>query len=160
MMGIKESLEERRQREEAKRYFRSNNPYFFSTELWLKLIFVGIGVSLGCGLLYGLFTMLIHIQFSYVLALIGVVIAKALRKIAGVGNEKLGILTVVLYFFSLIFSFVFSIAFYNLMAGGNFMVFFSPVVWLAGVSNLFSGSIISSMFYLFGAIYAYNLASQ
>ena len=46
------------------------------------------------------------------------------------------------------------------MAGGNFMVIFSPVVWLAGVSNLFSGSIISSMFYLFGAIYAYNLASQ
>lgn len=159
-MGLKESLEERRQREEAKRYFRSNNPYFFSSEMWMKLIISGLGVSLGCGLLYGLFTMLVRIQFSYVLALIGVVIAKALRKISGVGNEKLGILTVVLYFFSIVFSFVISIALYNLMAGGSVMVIFNPMVWLAGFTNLFTGSIISSIFYLFGAIYAYNLASQ
>ena len=159
-MGWKEKLEEKRQREEAKRYFRSNNPYYFSNEMWMKLIVTGLFVSLGCGIAYGLFTMLIHIQFSYILALIGVVIAKALRKVAGVGNEKLGILTVVLYFVSLVFSNVVSIAIYYLMLGGNIAGIFSPGILLSALTSLFSGSMISSIFYLFGAIYAYNIASN
>ena len=158
-MGWKEKLEEKKQREEAKRYFRSNNPYFFSTEMWIKLIIVGLLVSLGCGVAYGLFTMLIKIEFSYILALIGVVIAKVLRKVAGVGNEKLGILTVVLYFFSIVFSNVVSIAVYFLMIGGNLAGIFTLDIWLLAFTSLFSNSVISSIFYLFGAIYAYNVAS-
>ena len=159
-MGLKEQLEERRQREEAKRYFRQNNPYYFSTETWIKLVIVGLLVSLGCGLAYGLFTMLVHIQFTYILSMIGIVIARSLKKISQVGNEKLGILTVVLYFVSLIFSQVMSIALYNLALGGSLLVLFNPGLWLSCVMSLFTGSIISSLFYVVGAVYAYNYACQ
>ena len=159
-MGFKEELEARRQREEAKRYFRQNNPYYFSSQTWTKLILVGLALSLGCGLAYGLFTMMVHIQFSYILSMIGIVIAKRLKKISGVGNEKLGILTVILYFISLIFSHVMSIVCFNVMIGGSFMVLFNPAVWLSGAMRLFTGSVISSLFYLVGAVYAYNYACQ
>jgi len=159
-MGFKEDLEARRQREEAKRYFRSNNPYYFSSETWVKLITVGFAMSLGCGFLYGLFTMLVNIRFSYILGIVGVAIAKALRKISTVGNEKLGILTVLLYFFSIIFSNVVSVAMMNMMLGGSLLVIFNPTVWLAGISEVFMGSYLSGIVYIIGAIYAYNYATQ
>lgn len=159
-MGFKEDLEARRQREEAKRYFRSNNPYYFSSETWLKLVIVGILVALGCGVLYGLFTMLISIRFSYILGLVGVVIAKALKKISRVGNEKLGILCVVLYFFSLVFSNVVCTTVLNLAYGGSLAVLFNGSVWLYAFTEIFTGSIFSGIIYVMGALYAYNYASQ
>ena len=85
-MGFKEDLEARRQREEAKRYFRTNNPYFLSSETWMKMIGVGLGMAIVCGALYGLFVTMIHVHFSYVLAFVVIAIAKSLRKVAGVGN--------------------------------------------------------------------------
>ena len=121
---------------------------------------MGLALSLGCGLAYGLFTMMVHIQFSFILSMIGIVIAKRLKKISGVGNEKLGILTVILYFISLIFSHVMSIVCFNVMIGGSFMVLFTPAVWLSSAMSLFTGSVISSLFYVVGAVYAYNYACQ
>lgn len=159
-MGFKEDLEARRQREEAKRYFRSNNPYYFSTETWIKMIVVGLLMALGCGALYGLFVMLTNIQMSYILGLVGIAIAKALKKISGVGNEKVGILTLIFYFLSIIFSHVFSIALVNYMVMGSVAVLFSPTVWQAAIASLFSGSYISGIVLIIGALYAYNYANQ
>lgn len=157
-MSWKEKIENRRQQEQARQFFRENNPEFFTTETWLKLVFVGLALAIACGFAYMLFTMVTHVNFSYILALMGIVIARALKKIAHTGNFKIGILTIVFYILALVLSHVFAII-WQMGALNHFFEFlFTPDVWRLAINMMASRGLMTGMIYFIGGAYAYQSA--
>ena len=160
-MSWKEDLDERKQKEEARRYFRENNTEFFSVETWLKLILAGIVLTLGFGILYSLFVRVTHVTFSYILALMGVAIAKVLKKIAKTGNMKIAILTIIFYAASIFMSHVFyyALEYFTLIDYGTiFDYLFEPIVWRTALSALSDSGIMPRIISIIGGFYAYNSA--
>lgn len=161
-MGWKERIEERRRREEAKSFFRDHNPEFFSSVTWLKLIASGLGMSIVFGLVYTLFVMITHIEFAYVLALLGIAIAKVFKKISHTGNFKIAILTIVFYVLGLYLSYVFQTVYYFssflLNSGFHFSLLFEGMVWHTALSLMADSGIMTGIIYLIGGLYAYQYA--
>ncbi len=158
-MGIKEDLEERRQREAAKRYFRQNNVEFFDTKMWVKLFFSGFSMAIGCGFLYALFVSFSHIHFQYILGLIGIMIARTLKQVAHTGNRKIALLTVCFYAFSLFMSFVFTsvLMIYTSIPGASFMgLLTNGLVYRMAFQQITSLHFFTVFIFIFGGIYGYQ----
>lgn len=160
-MGWKEDFEEKKQRQEAMEYFRENNVEYFSAETWLKLIITGILLTVGFGILYSLFVRLTHVTFAYILALLGVAIAKVLKKVAKTGNMKVAILTIIFYVASIFMSYVFYCALEYFMAinyGTIFNYVLEPMVWRSALQMVSNSGLLTGIIYLIGGIYAYQCA--
>lgn len=151
----------KRQRAEAKRYFRNNNSEFFSTTTWLKLVGAGLGLAIGLGVVYAIFVTVTHLQAAYILGLLGVVIARCLKKVAGTGNMKVAILTIICYVLMIYFSFGFYIAFvrYTSIHYGTILNYvFEPIVWRLALSAIANSGIFTGIIFFIGGAYAYQCA--
>lgn len=160
-MNWKEKLEEKRQRDEANRYFHENNPEFFSGTVWLKLIATGLVMAVGCGVLYAAFVALTHLHAAYILGLLGVVIAKVLKKVAKTGNVKIAILTVIFYALSIFLSYGFYYAFEYFIAidyGTIFNYLFNAGVWKMAMAALTDLGLLTGIIFFIGGVYAYQNA--
>ena len=160
-MGWKENLEQKRQQREANRFFRQNNVEFFDASKWLKLVATGFAMAVGCGVLYTIFVAITHLSMAYILALMGIAISKVLKKVAGTGNSKVAILTVVFYVLAIIFSYVFETAFFcGLNLGGTsiFGYLLMPSVWKMALQILSQSGVFSGIIFFIGGIYAYQNA--
>lgn len=160
-MSWKDEMVERKQRKEAQRFFRQNNDEFFSTAVWIKLILVTFGMAIACGVAYGAFVMLTHLQAAYILALLGVGIARVMKKVAGTGNEKVAILTIISYILAILFSYVFSYAFEYFLAidfGNIFQYIFSPMVWKTALQAITHSGLFTGLIFVIGGYYAYQNA--
>jgi len=160
-MGWKETFEQKRQRNEANRYFRGNNPEYFDASMWLKLIGAGLGMAIACGILYAAFIALTHLQMAYILALLGIAISKVLKKIAGTGNVKIAVLTVVFYVLAILFSYVFYIAYEYFIAidyGTIFNYIFSAGTWRMALASISDSGIMTGIIFFIGGAYAYQNA--
>lgn len=160
-MSWKEDLAEKKQRREAQKFFRQNNDEFFSTVVWIKLILVTVGMAIACGLIYGAFVMITHLQAAYILALLGIFIARAMKKTAGTGNNKVATLTVISYILAILLSYVFSIAFESFLAidfGNIFQYVFSPMVWKTVMQAITHAGMFTGLIFVIGGYYAYQNA--
>ncbi len=154
------SYQERKERREAQKFFRQHNREYFDAKMWVKLILTGLCLAVVFGLLYAAFVAITNVRFLYILAFIGVLIARALKKVAGTGNTKIGILTIIFYVLSIIFSNVFYALYTYWLSTGlsPFALLFSPYVWRMGLSALLSNNIFAGLCIILGGYYAYQSA--
>lgn len=149
-MGFYEKYQEDKQRREARAYFRQNNKEFFDGKMWMKLIGTGLVVAIGCGALYAFIVSLLRIHFSYILSLVGFAISRILKQTAGVGNQKVAILTLVFYGLAIYFSEVFMLVFSTHMFTGAF--------FYMGLQMLFGEGFLTILVLVLGGVYAYKNA--
>ena len=91
--------------------------------------------------------------------MIGFAVSRALKKVAGTGNQKIAILTVGFYVLSIIFSYVFYDALMYFLAidyGNLFSYLFDPAIWKIAIASLADSGILTGIVFLIGGIYAYQ----
>ncbi len=95
-MNFQDKYKEYKERQEAKKYFRSNNDQFLSSNELVKTIGGGIVASIACGIVLGIVITALHITSSIFYLICGWVVATAVTKIAGVHSKQVAIISVCL----------------------------------------------------------------
>lgn len=95
-MGLKDDFEQYKQRQEVKKYFRSQNDLYLNHSEWLKVILITLVVSILCGIILNIITSALHINIMYLYIVLGYVIAKTVYRVSDVQSEQMGILASVM----------------------------------------------------------------
>lgn len=152
-MGLKERLAERKEREEARNFFRQNNEFHLTTEKLIKLIITTILAGLFGSFLYALLLKLVGMNFSLMYILIAYLIAKGARKVTPSSKSTVVIVGATSYIISLLAIYFFYLALQNgidilIYTFTNFNVFTS--VLSSSISFIVSSSIFNILFCLLG----------
>ncbi|WP_270639355.1 hypothetical protein [Longibaculum muris] len=97
-MSFQEKFKAYQERQEAKKYFRSNNDQFLDSSQWVKTIVGGLLAAIACGIILGVVITALHITSSLFYLICGYVVAMAVTKIANVHSNQVAIMSVVLTF--------------------------------------------------------------
>ena len=158
-MGLKEQYENYKQRQDAKNYFRQNNDTLLTGIDMIKAAVVGILVASVCGYVLMLVLSGIGINLSIFELAIGYVVAYALKKVTGKSGVTLGVIAVICYFVGIVIGYVL----YLIMQLTSFGIPLS-MMFMPGVTQilqlLFGGDVITTLFYIAGAVVAYWYAKD
>lgn len=97
-MPFQDKFKEYREKQEAKRYFRSQNDQFLDQTQWIKTIGFGLIVAIASGIVLGILMSALNITSSLFYILCGFVVAKAVTSISGIQSQQMSILSVILTF--------------------------------------------------------------
>ncbi|MFQ6876159.1 MAG: hypothetical protein ACLRSQ_17045 [Coprobacillus cateniformis] len=93
-MSFQDKFKEYHEKQEAKKYFRSNNDQFLDSSQWVKTILGGLVVAIAVGIILGVVISTLRITSSIFYLICGYVIAMAVTRIAGVRSQQIAIVSV------------------------------------------------------------------
>ena len=93
-MSFQDKFKEYQEKQEAKKYFRSNNDQFLDSSQWVKTILGGLVVAIAVGIILGVVISTLRITSSIFYFICGYVIAMAVTRIAGVRSQQIAIVSV------------------------------------------------------------------
>lgn len=150
-MSFQDKYAEYKQRKEARNFFNKNNNEKVLGKDYLIAILIGLGstVVMGCILAWIIST--IGYNFSYFTIVIGILEAQAIKKVLDKSGQELAIIAAVTFVFGIILG---QTIFMSLVLPVfSIEIFFS--IFKFCFQNMISGSIMSTIIYLFGAVAAY-----
>lgn len=97
-MSFQDKYKEYKERQEAKKYFRSHNDQFLDSAQWSKVIGGGLLAAIACGIVLGVVITALHITSALFYLICGYLVATAVTKISQIRSSQMAILSVVLTF--------------------------------------------------------------
>lgn len=98
-MSFQDKYKEYRERQEAKKYFRSNNDQFLDSTQWSKVIGIGLLTAIAAGVVLGIVIHSLHITSSLFYVVCAIVVSSAVTKISQIHSSQMAILSVILTVF-------------------------------------------------------------
>ena len=98
-MSFQDKYKEYKERQEAKKYFRSNNDQFLDGAQWSKVIGIGLLTAIGAGVVLGIVIHSLHITSSLFYVICAIVVSSAVTKISQIHSSQMAILSVILTVF-------------------------------------------------------------
>ena len=98
-MSFQDKYKEYKERQEAKKYFRSNNDQFLDSTQWSKVIGIGLLTALAAGVVLGIVIHSLHITSSLFYVVCAIVVSSAVTKISQIHSSQMAILSVILTVF-------------------------------------------------------------
>lgn len=95
-MSFQDKYKEYKERQEAKKYFRSNNDQFLNSAQWSKVIGLGLLTAIASGVVLGIVIHSLHITSSLFYIICALVVAGAVTKISQIHSSQMAILSVIL----------------------------------------------------------------
>ena len=98
-MSFQDKYKEYKERQEAKKYFRSNNDQFLDSTQWSKVIGIGLLTAIAAGGVLGIVIHSLHITSSLFYVVCAIVVSSAVTKISQIHSSQMAILSVILTVF-------------------------------------------------------------
>ena len=98
-MSFQDKYKEYKERQEAKKYFRSNNDQFLDGAQWSKVIGIGLLTAIAAGVVLGIVIHSLHITSSLFYIICAIVVSSAVTKISQIHSSQMAILSVILTVF-------------------------------------------------------------
>ena len=98
-MSFQDKYKEYKERQEAKKYFRSNNDQFLDSTQWSKVIGIGLLTAIAAGVVLGIIIHSLHITSSLFYVVCAIVVSSAVTKISQIHSSQMAILSVILTVF-------------------------------------------------------------
>ena len=98
-MSFQDKYKEYKERQEAKKYFRSNNDQFLDSTQWSKVIGIGLLTAIAAGVVLGIVIHSLHITSSLFYVVCAIVVSSAVTKISQIHSSQMAILSVILTVF-------------------------------------------------------------
>lgn len=98
-MSFQDKYKEYKERQEAKKYFRSNNDQFLDGAQWSKVIGIGLLTAIAAGVVLGIVIHSLHITSSLFYVVCAIVVSSAVTKISQIHSSQMAILSVILTVF-------------------------------------------------------------
>lgn len=98
-MSFQDKYKEYKERQEAKKYFRSNNDQFLDSTQWSKVIGIGLLTAIAAGVVLGIVIHSLHITSSLFYVVCAIVVSSAVTKIFQIHSSQMAILSVILTVF-------------------------------------------------------------
>ena len=98
-MSFQDKYKEYKERQEAKKYFRSNNDQFLDSTQWSKVIGIGLLTAIAAGVILGIVIHSLHITSSLFYVVCAIVVSSAVTKISQIHSSQMAILSVILTVF-------------------------------------------------------------
>ena len=95
-MSFQDKYKEYKERQEAKKYFRSNNDQFLDSTQWSKVIGLGLLTAIASGVVLGIVIHSLHITSSLFYVVCAIVVSSAVTKISQIHSSQMAILSVIL----------------------------------------------------------------
>ena len=95
-MSFQDKYKEYKERQEAKKYFRSNNDQFLDSTQWSKVIGIGLLTAIAAGVVLGIVIHSLHITSSLFYIICALVVAGTVTKISQIHSSQMAILSVIL----------------------------------------------------------------
>lgn len=150
-MSFQDKYEEYKQRKEARDFFNQNNNEKVYGKDYLIAILVGLGSTMVMGCVLTWITSIIGFNFSYFTIVIGILEAQAIKKIVEKSGQELAIIAAVTFIIGVVLAqtvyTALTISFFNIEIFVELLKFY--------FQNMFTGSLLSTIIYLFGALAAY-----
>lgn len=150
-MSFQDKYEEYKQRKEARDFFNRNNDEKVRGIDYIIAILVGLGSTIVMGIVLTWFISLVGFNLSYFTVLIGVLEAIAIKKVLNKSGQELAIIAAVTFIVGIVIAqtlyTILTIPFFDLSIFIDIFKFY--------FQNMFTGSVLSTIIYLFGAVAAY-----
>lgn len=155
-MSFQEKWNEYKEKQEANKYFRSNNDQFLDSQQWIKTISYGLLGSLVMGVVHSVLTIKLGIDFSLFYIIIGYAMANIVTSASGVQSKNVAFasvgLTLLTFFISRLVSTLIVMSF----IGVSFSLVLSIIPF--AFESLFFGGILDFIFIVIGLFVAYQQA--
>lgn len=150
-MSFQDKYEEYKQRKEARDFFNQNNDQKVLGKDYIIAILVGLGSTIVMGVALTWFISLVGFNLSYFTVLIGALEAMAIKKVLDKSGQELAIIAAVTF----IVGIVVAQTLYTMLITPFIDLSFFVEIFKFYFKNMFTGSVLSTIIYLFGAIAAY-----
>ena len=155
-MNLNEKWKEYQEQQERKKYFRSQNDLFLDRNQWIKVILHGLLGAVVIGVVHGLFTSKLGIDFSLFYLIIGYAMANIIVSASGVQSQQMAYASVALTFLTFYISRFVIIMMPSIMLGIPFIYGFK-ILWFT-LRAMFSSGLFDLIFMLVGLFVAYQQA--
>ena len=157
-MSFQEKYKQYKERQEAKKYFRSNNDQFLDLSQWSRVIGFGLIVAIAAGVVLGIVIYSLHITSALFYILCALVISGAVTKISQIHSQQMAILSVILTILCYIAGEMTMIylPFHDLGIGMHLLSFFD--IFVIGIRTLLTGDLFTTIVAVVGLFIAYATA--
>lgn len=157
-MSFQDKYKQYKEREEAKKYFRSNNDQFLNSQQIMKTIGGGIIAAIACGVILGIVITALHITSSIFYLVCGYAIAQVVTHVSGVHSRQVAIVSVCCTFlcFAVGEMTMAYLPFYEMGFGIEFLNFFD--LFMASFKSLFIGNLFTTIIAVLGLFISYQQA--
>lgn len=157
-MSFQDKYKEYKERQEAKKYFRSNNDQFLDQSQLLKTIGGGIICAIACGVVLGIVISALHITSSLFYLICGYAIARAVTTLSGIHSKQVAIISVLCTFLCFVIGemTMIYIPFYQMGIGFDLINFFD--LFMLGIKTLFIGDLFGTIIAVLGLFISYQQA--
>lgn len=157
-MSFQDKYKEYKERQEAKKYFRSNNDQFLDNAQWSKVIAIGLLTAIGAGVVLGIVIHSLHITSSLFYVICAIVVSSAITKISQIHSSQMAILSVILTAFCYVVGEM-TMIYLPLHEMGMSFQFVSLIdIFSMSVRSLIVGDLFTTIVALIGLFIAYALA--
>lgn len=157
-MSFQDKYKEYKEKQEAKKYFRSQNEMFLNTEQWIKSIGGGLLTAIVCGFILGAIIYYLNIISMFLYLMCGYAISYMLCRITGVQCQQVAILSVIMTFICFVIGEMVWM-YLPLYEMGIGLQFISMVDWVSGaLKNLLLGDLFKTLIALVALFIAYQQA--
>ena len=157
-MSFQDKYKEYKERQEAKKYFRSNNDQFLNSAQWSKVIGLGLLTAIASGVVLGIVIHSLHITSSLFYIICALVVAGAVTKISQIHSSQMAILSVILTVICYVVGEM-TMIYLPLHEADMGMQFISLLdIFTLSVRSLFVGDLFTTVVALIGLFIAYASA--
>lgn len=155
-MSFQEKYNEYKERQEAKKYFRSNNDQFLDVSQWVKTIGFGIIGAVVMGVVHCVLTLKLGMDFSLFYLIIGYAMANIVTSASGVQSKSVAYASVGLTFLTFYISMFTSVLILMSFTGvlDRMFIYAFP----AAFETLFNGGLFDLIFMVIGLFVSYQQA--
>lgn len=157
-MSFQDKYKEYKERQEAKKYFRSNNDQFLDSTQWSKVIGIGLLTAIAAGVVLGIVIHSLHITSSLFYVVCAIVVSSAVTKISQIHSSQMAILSVILTVFCYVIGEMTMIylPLHEMGVSLPFASFFD--IFVMSVRSLIVGDLFTTIVALIGLFIAYASA--
>ena len=150
-MSIKDKYNDYKERKEAQAFFNRHNDEKVYGKDYLTAIVVGLGVTAVLGVIMEWVIAKIGINFSYFSIIVGILQARAVRKVLNESGEKLAVISVITFILGIIFAqtiyMCIRLSYFNMQILVNTFIYY--------IRYMFVGDFLNTVIYIFGAAASY-----
>lgn len=157
-MAIQDKYNEYKERQEAKKYFRTNNDQFLNQQQWIKAIVVGLLIAIACGVVLGIVIHVLSISSSLFYILCGYVIASTLTRVLNVKSQQVAIVSVVMTFLCFVIG-TMTLSYLPVFdMGVSLPLSYMGMLFINSIQSLFVGDLLRTIMVVIGLCIAYSVA--
>lgn len=157
-MSIQNKYDEYKERQEAKKYFRSQNDQFMDQKQWIKAITVGIVTAIACGVVLGIVIHLLKISSSLFYILCGYVIASTLTHTLNIKSQQIAIVSVVMTFLCFVVG-TMTLSYLPVFdMGVSLPLSYFGLLFIESIKNLVVGDLLQTIMVIIGLGIAYSIS--